>query len=660
MIKEDRIQELEEQIRYHNELYFNQQPEITDAEYDALVEELKKLNPTSAALQEVGALPSYGRRVKHELLMGSLDKVTFEKDDKGNIVGKGMKFLNKWVNDRLKELGVKESDIGWSMKMDGCAVELVYKKGNLVEASTRGNGHEGMDITDNVRNISTIPTKIDSEDIKKLLFLDNLDCELRFRGEMYLPRSVFRDKWQGVFANPRNAVSGGLLCKNPEQTGQYGFKFMAYDLFINNKEPDDEHLKAHYVDGVKGYHGISEANLEFVEIHDGVLSRSAIDELDDKREDFDYETDGIVFSFLAKNDREKLGWQGSCPKGRVAFKFMPEQQKTQVRDITWQPGRTGRLTPVAELEPVKVAGSLISRCTLHNLSEVRRLDVAKGDKVLIQKSGDIIPQVVRVLEREGKRDINYPEQCPICESFTSNDDVNVWCENMSCGSKLHQNILNYLGVLEVKEVGSAMVQALIDEGHLKAIEDLYKLDIEDVLSVPHAGIRTAETVINAIISVNQVELGTLLYALGIHNLGSTTAKTLAKTYKTLEAVRKATVEELVNLPDIGDIIANSIVKGLRDMAPTIDELEKVLDIIPYQEKTGVFKGKRFCCTGALQMKRKDVQKLIEEAGGEYSSINKDLDYLIIGEGAVPAKVNKAAGFGAEVIEESQFKELIRA
>lgn len=521
---------------------------------------------------------------------------------------------------------------------------------------------EGSDITDNIRAVESIPTVITSKKIGELFEDEKLaGTEIIVRGEIYIPRSFFNAHLKGIKANARNAASGVIQCQNPQETANSGLQFKVWGLFINGEEPDTEDWKEELVNDIKGFHGIKPVNFEFVELHDEVLTANIIEALDQKRKSYDYETDGIVITINDRKQREKYGWNGLKPQGRVAFKYKAEQAVTSVKSITWQPGRTGRLTPVAELEPVFLAGSTISRCSLHNAANIKRLDIAIGDKVQIEKGGDIIPQVVKVLERIEERMINYPETCPVCGQFTAMDsnNVNVWCESPSCSSKLQTKILHYLGVLGIKEIGPAMIDMLIEQKLVTDIDSLYYLDEDQIVKLPRSGLSTAQTVLNAIESVDEIELATFLTSLGIDNLGNTIGKVLAKQFKTLAKVKTIEKQDLVGIPGIGDIIADSIVAGIKANIPLIEKLEALLKIKEYEEVKGAFTGKKFCCTGELTVKRKEVQKIIESKGGEYKSISKGLTALIVGEGAVQSKIDKAKSLGAEIWTEDTFLEQMK-
>jgi len=648
----EKIQELEGQIRYHNDKYTNGTPEISDVEYDDLVAELTKLDPTNAALLEVGATPSYGKKVKHDMVMGSLSKITFEKDANGNIKGDGFDEVRKWYKQHKEKTK-------WSMKIDGCAIKLVYVNGKLVEGATRGDGTTGSDIIDNIRAIRSIPTTIESKLISDYLGIDDLKCKIEVRGEGYISRKFFEENLKGTKANCRNAVSGSIQNQDPAKTTESDVQFYGYKLFLNDIEVETLTKQEQLVNSIRGYHGTQPARLKFVELHDGEITPELVEKIDNERTSYDYDTDGMVVMIDKISERDSYGMAGKCPKGAFAFKFKPEQAETVLESITWQAGRTGKLTPVGELKPVQLAGTNVARCSLHNLSEVKRLKIEIGDRVLVQKSGDIIPQIVRVIEHKESGDINYPETCPTCGTYTESDGTNVNCYNEECGSKLLTRVCHYLSVLKIKEVGPGLIQALIDAGKITDVTSIYYVSESDVMELPRSGLRTAQTYMNAILSVTTLKLETFLNSLAIHNLGGTTSKALAKHFKTLDAVRQAEINDMVGIPDIGGTTAQSIFDGLRKKADIINELNELLDIKDFESKEGIFTGKRFCCTGKVNLKRSQIQEMIEEAGGEYKSISKGLNFLVIGENAVQSKIDKAKSLGASVISEDEFLDMLK-
>jgi len=428
------MEELADEIRYHSDKYFNDEAEITDAEFDILVKNMKSRNPEHAVLAEVGADPSYGKKVAHDDVMGSLDKVSYDNEDEDTI-----EELTEWANTYGPVVTV-------TPKIDGLAVKLIYDKGRLIQAATRGNGSIGQDVTDNVFEIRSIPSEIEYDDYVEI------------RGEIYMKKSVFTtyrqemiDAGDRVPANPRNAASGILNQKDPKKTARCPLHFFAYDV-----RGLEEGWAETEIDASTAFNDlipeIDYVPTELIKITRGLIV--AIKNWESERRAIDYMIDGLVFSSNEFSVQKKYGYKGRCPVAKIAFKFRPEQISTELIDITWQLGRTGKLTPVAQLEPIELAGTMIDSPTLHNYAQIKLKDICIGDKVLIEKAGEIIPQVVRVVNKEiedsgaraDKSVINYPDLCPVCHEATTLDDkeVSVWCKNPTCPGQAEFRIIHFL------------------------------------------------------------------------------------------------------------------------------------------------------------------------------------------------------------------------
>ena len=641
--KEERIRELETLIRYHSDLYYNQhRPEITDAEYDALVDELKVLDPTNMVLQDAGAIPSYGRKVEHGSLMGSLDKVTTVDE------------ITRWAG----KYGIKsDQQIAITPKIDGVAVRLNYEDGKLVEAATRGDGNIGQDVTDNVREIRGIPKNV-----------PGLSGKVEVRGEI----CIFKDDFEALkdsgleFANPRNAASGSLMAKDPKVTGQRRLQLIVYDVLVDGVEFATESDKyAWMVANLKDFFVVEMAKLEVSRFQEAAIAWEV------RRINLQYEIDGLVVALNSVRDQQDAGWNGKRPRGKMAFKFKPEQKTAKVMTIDWQVGRTGRLTPVARIEPTLIAGSTVSNVTLHNYARLQELGLALGDVVLIEKAGDIIPQVVSKVKDGENRVTPYTavicELCPSCGQPVELDEkeVNLWCQNTNCPAKLEARIEHWLKTLDVLGVGPATVAGLCKEKYITDIADLYYLT-PDKVRVVTGGERAADNVLQSILGKNKVPLAVFLDGLGIDGLGTTTSKAIAKKYKTLEAVcgdiannaSVMTMQDLMEIEGIGGTTARKILDGLRDMLPTIDRLRECIDILPVEENTGNLTGKKLVITGTLSKPRKEFEKIIELNGGELqSSVSKTTNYLVVGEDA-GSKLDKAKKLGVKVITEDELLNII--
>lgn len=641
MNKTDRIKELEDLVRYHSDLYYNQaKPEISDAEYDAIVDELRNLEPDNVVLMEVGSTPSYGRKVTHSSPMGSLDKETDTDGVKG------------WFNKYSKN----GSKVSITPKVDGLSINLDYKNGNLVEAATRGNGLVGMDVTDNVKMIDSVPKKI-------------IGFSGEVRAEIYMKRSVFeqlRNNGECKLSNPRNAAAGSLMNKDPRETAKRNLDLLAYDVKSDKVNFFDEGSK-------RAWMAINIPGIELVEMQvcgiDEFHSIALSWEL--RRPDLDFEIDGLVIALDSIDEQEEAGFNGKNPRGKIAYKFKPEQKTAKVTGIDWQVGRTGRLCPMCRIDPTFLAGSKISNITLHNAARIKELDIAIGDEVLIEKCGDVIPGVVRVISRESRKVVHsyspnatvYPDTCPSCGGAIEYDikHINLWCKNSMCPAQLERRVLHYIKTLEIMGVGRGIVAGLCQAGYVREITDLYSVKLDQIKAVT-GGDSSAMNVYNAILSKNEIPLAVFLDSLGIDGLGTTTSKDVANEFKTLAKVMFVQNPNIfTRINGIGLLTAQKIVEGLNSMSKIIDELSKVIDILDVKESTGKLKGSSFCITGALSKPRKEIEKEISDAGGEVkSSVGKGLTYLIQADkNSTSGKSEKAKSLGTKVIGEEELMEMMK-
>lgn len=642
-----RIVELAETVQYHADLYYNKaKPEITDAEYDALVDELKALvaelerqDPSAPeigqgkeVLNNIGAVPSYGRKVTHSQKMGSLEKATSASE------------IVAWYR--------KYSPVGGKIvvmpKIDGCASRLNYDDGKLVEAATRGDGTVGQDVTDNVLETRSVPK-----------FIGN-GKTVEVRAEVLMTRSVFkRLTASGVKgANPRNLGTGSLMAQDPKETGSRELSIIAYDVIGAPRFKTESEKRVWMATNLDG---ISLADMQVIDIEQ--FETVAL-EWEAKRPTLDYEIDGLVVALDSIVDQDEAGWteNGKCPLGKIAFKFRPEQKTAKVVGIDWQVGRTGKLTPMARIEPTLLAGSTIRNITLHNAANVVTMEVAVGDEVLIEKAGDIIPQVVRVTNRPADRQPEvFVTECPSCGSAVYADDqkVNLWCENLGCPAQLERRVLHWIKTLDILGVGQGIVRELCTLGFVKDVPDLYYLTEEQVMAAT-GGKSSAQKVQQAILEKSEVSLAVFLDALGIDGLGTTSSKLVAKEFQTLDRVRGATAAELDALPDIGDTTAQNIVAGLKVLAPMIDRLAQTVDVQDVVVKTGPLSGLSFVLTGAMSKSRKEIEAAIEAAGGENrGSVGKGVTYLVQADPtSTSSKTEKAKKVGTQIIGEDKLWEMI--
>lgn len=648
------IEELADLIRYHSDKYFNDEAEITDAEFDQLVKEMKEADPEHPVLAEVGATPSYGKKIAHDKIMGSLNKISYDNEEEDTI-----RELYKWTQEKSGPTGV----LVVAPKMDGLAVRLVYNDGNFIQAATRGDGTIGQDVTDNVREIKSIPQKISYKGF------------LEVRGEIYMKRSVFQKFCEKMIsegakklpANPRNAASGILNQKDPKETGKQPLHFYGYSVDALETFGDSEVTVSNNFETLV-------PELEYVPVqaitnnYDELLS--TIKAWESKRESLDYQIDGLVFSVNDLNLQKKMGYKGKYPVGKVAFKFRPEQKTTTLLDITWQLGRTGRLTPVAQLEPVELAGTTVDSPTLHNYAQVIAKGICIDDELLIEKAGEIIPQVVRVVkegsvkgeDRKHKSVINYPEVCPSCYEPTEldNNKVNVWCTNPACPGQAEHRMTHFLKTIEVDGVGPGIVNKLLENGVVSSIPDLFNLKASEIAKLEGMGNSSANNVVDAINARRKIPLAVFLDALGIHGLGTSTSKAIAKEFKNIEEVMEIDYVCFIELEGIAEKTAKSIRNGLDRLEKMIDDIKAAgVEIVPVEEITGGLSGKSFCITGTLSVGRKEMAKLIESKGGVVkSSVSKGLDYLVAGDDVGKSKTDKAAKYGTEVIDEATVRKMM--
>jgi len=637
MSSKQRIEELEALVRYHQGLYDEAKPEITDGEFDALKDELRTLSPSSPVLDEIGFLPEWGTKSRHASRMGSLDKVTTAD------------ALRSWQADHCHD---GSSEVVMTPKVDGLAVRLNYRDGKLIEAATRGDGEVGQDITANALAMKSVPNSIGS-------FTGEI------RGEVYMSRSVFEKlRRDGLsFANPRNAAAGSLLQKDASKTAERDLAVKCYDVVPGGDMLDfvTEVGKLRWLaNKIKGS-GLEMVEYQLFSTLDSHLESVLYDWEHTRRSEIDYEIDGMVFALNDVELQESAGWAGTHhPRGKMAYKFKPEQKTAVVNAIDWQVGRTGKLTPVARIQPTEIAGSVVGNISLHNVNILHDLGVVAGCEVLFQKANDIIPQVVRVTGPSGVR-ATLPSTCPRCGELVAKSGASLMCVNDFCPARLEARVLHWLKRLGVLGVGPAIVAGLCERGAVKGLADLYRLDFDEVEAVT-GGHGSAMNVIQAILEKNEIPLWQFLAALGIKHLGRTSSKAIAKKMVELEVVRNSQPVAFSAIDGIGDATAVEIVAGLSRMAPEIDDLLTAVDVIDVEETTGPLINMTFCITGALSKPRKEVAAEIEAAGGVVKSgVVKGLSYLVTDDPSSGSSKNKKASkLGVSVIDEAELRAMMGA
>jgi DNA ligase (NAD+) len=655
-----RAEKLRREILYHEKKYYvDNDPQISDAEFDKLLRELKELeagfpelvSPESPT-QRVGEKPVEGfASVVHRTPMLSIDNVYNEEE------------LREFEERIRKLLPGQTIEYVVELKIDGLGISVIYRGGRFAQAVTRGDGVRGDDVTSNVKTLRSLPLVIDVRQ------------EVEARGEIYLPFESFRainrereEKGEVLFANPRNAAAGSIRLLDPREVASRNLSLFLYYLFIDGRE---EPTQWGALQKLKKLGFKTNPHSRLCRTIDDVLAY--FKEWMEKRDSLDYDADGIVIKVNSAAQREVLGFTAKSPRWAVSFKFPARQATTRVRDIVIRVGRTGALTPVACLDPVKLSGTTISRSTLHNEEELRRKDVRVGDCVLIERSGDVIPQVVSVMKdrRTGReRPFAWPSRCPVCGSavFKPEGEVISRCMNPSCPAKIRESILHFAGrrAMDIDGLGEALVDQLLKAGLIHSIPDLYGLTRQDLVELERMGPKSSDNLLEEIEGSKKRELDRLIFALGIRHVGERTAQVLAARFKTLEGLASAGEEELTEVEDVGPKVAESI--RFFFAQPENRELIRRLKAagldMKAREKSGAAKpleGQLFVITGTLSgFTREAAQERLESLGARVgSSVSKKTTCLIAGDSA-GSKLDKAKELGVRVIGEREFLKLIGA
>ncbi len=665
---EAKVESLRERIRHHEYRYYVlDDPEISDAEFDRLMNDLKKLeaaNPELVTLdsptQRVGGKPREGFvKVGHSTPMLSLDNAYSEEE------------LRNWER-RVDDLsGRTDVEYVCELKLDGMSLALRYEGGKLVRGITRGDGSTGEDVTSNVRTVRSVPLSVSAERLKKA----GIPPDFEVRGEMLMPITSFkrmneeREKHGlSVFANPRNATAGTVRQLEPSITAQRQLDYFTYMLLADGRTIFNKHwetLNALDAAGFKVNPRRAPAT-NFDEVW------KFISHWEEKRETLPYEIDGVVIKVNSTAMQRELGFTGKAPRWAIAYKYAARSGITQIEGIHVQVGRTGKLTPVAELKPVPIGGTTVSRATLHNMDEIERLGVKIGDWVEVERGGDVIPKVVRVVDDKdhprGHKSFHMPDKCPVCGGHVvrTEGEVDHRCINQKCPAKLRETILHFAsrGVMNIDGMGDALVTQLTDRKMVKDVADIYKLTKDDLLKLERMGEKSAQNVLGEIERSKKLPLERVIYGLGIRFVGERTAQFLAEHFGALDELVKAGEEELQQVEEVGPRIAKSIVEFFAEPKnrELVDELRAAgLTLRGKKKERGTkLAGKTFVLTGTLaNYSRDEAKKLIEDAGGKVmGSVSKKTDYVVAGADA-GSKLDKATELGVTVIEEKEMKELAR-
>jgi len=667
-----RIEKLREVINHHRYLYHVlDKQEISDAALDSLKHELYKLEqenpelitPDSPTQRVAGAALKEFKKVEHDFPMLSIEDIFSEEE------------LKDW-EDYLKRLEPgKELEYYAELKIDGFAISLIYKNGIFVEGSTRGNGLIGEDVTKNLKTIESIPLKLhlhgslpskNMEEIVKKLINGG---KIEIKGEVYMEKADFnkfneklQKQGEKTFANPRNLAAGSIRQLDSRLAASRPLRFLAYD--IPSDMGQSRHSEEHQLLPLLGFKtdpGIICKNLsEVIEFQK---------EIGKKREKLPFQIDGVVISVNDNSLFKKLGVIGKSPRGIRAFKFSPKQATTRVLDIKVQVGRTGALTPVAVLELVEVGGVRVSRATLHNEDEIKRLGIKIGDTVIIERAGDVIPAVANVLTelRTGKeKEFHFPKVCPVCETKLLRPEKEViWrCPNQNCGARKRENLYHFASKksFNIKGLGPKIIDRLMDENLISTAPEIFELEEGDLASLERFGEKSAKNIVGEIKKNKTISLAKFIYSLGIRHAGEETAINLANYFYSIDNFRKARREELDKIPDIGPAVSKSIYEWL---APAknqklIDGLLGVgIKILAPEKTEKKLKGEKFIFTGTLEtLTREDAKEKVRLLGGEISeSVSNKTDYIVVGR-EPGSNLGKAQKLGIKMLNEKEFLELI--
>lgn len=660
-----KVDVLRRELDEHNYRYYVlDDPSVPDAEYDRLMLELNSIESEFPELitpasptQRVGGQPLEGfTQVTHEMPMLSLENAFNEED---------MVDFNRRVKERLGE--EHEVEYACEPKLDGIAVSLLYEDGILVRGATRGDGQVGENITQNVRTIKSIPLKLLGQDYP---------ARLEVRGEIYMPKSAFEALnaeairlGTKAFVNPRNAAAGSLRQLDPKITASRNLEMCCYSVGIveggSLAETHSESLRRLNDWGLK-------INAEMTVVRGVSACLDYYHSLGKKRATLPYEIDGIVFKVNQLAQQQNLGFVSRAPRWAIAHKFPAQEELTKVLDVEFQVGRTGAVTPVARLEPVFVGGVTVSNATLHNMDEVKRIGLMIGDTVIVRRAGDVIPQVVSVVEDRRPDDakpVTLPEHCPVCESevLQAEGEAVARCSGgLFCAAQRKEAIKHFASrkAMDIDGLGDKLVEALVDNGFVENVSDLYRLTKDQIAGLERMADKSATNLLKALDQSKATRLSNFIYALGIREVGETTARTLANAFGTLELLRRADLESLLSVPDIGPIVASHIVSFF-EQDHNIEVIEKLIEVgvhwddVVVKQAEQTLQGKTFVITGTLsRMTRDEAKEKLLALGAKVSGSVSSKTYCLVAGEAAGSKLKKAEELGIRVMDEDEFIELI--
>lgn len=667
----EQITALRNLIRHHEYCYYVlDAPEIPDVEYDKLIKQLKNLEHNHPELiisdsptQRVGGAPlSEFASVKHELPMLSLDNVFDELS---------FNAFNKRVKDRLHLTSSQSVEYCCELKLDGLAVSLLYENGRFIRAATRGDGTTGEDITTNVKTIRTIPLVLKGE---------NIPTRLEVRGEVFMTHKGFaklnsdaEKRNERTFANPRNAAAGSLRQLDPKITAKRPLSFFCYGVGIN----EGATLPDNHYDRLMQFKAWGLPVSDKVQIRQGVQEALAyFHEIGEERMSLDFDIDGVVIKVNSIVQQQELGFVARAPRWATAFKFPAQEEVTQLKKVDFQVGRTGAITPVARLEPVSVAGVIVSNATLHNSDEIERLGIREGDYVTVRRAGDVIPQIVSVIQDRRPADtkeIIFPTHCPICGSLIVRDEgeaISRCAGGLICPAQRKEALKHFVSrrAMNVDGLGDRIIEQLVDKDYVKTPADLYKLTLPILCSLDKVGQKLANNLINALNQSKDTTLNRFIFALGIPNVGEVTAENLVNQLGNLPAIENASLEKLQTISDVGEVIAESIIDFFQEPhnRDVIDQLTSPEIGIHWPDVEvqpltigSPFSGKTIVLTGTLsQLTRDEAKDKLKKLGAKVTgSVSKKTDLVIAGESA-GSKLTKAEELGIKVIDEQEMLDLL--
>ncbi|MDR1196443.1 MAG: NAD-dependent DNA ligase LigA [Endomicrobium sp.] len=652
-----RIDYLRNEITRHNNLYYEKSsPEISDAEYDALVKKLEKLEkeyPQYASkespTQKVSGLASSSfASVKHAVPMLSLDN-TYSAQE-----------IALWYDRTLKNAENTNIEFIVEPKVDGVSASLTYVNGELVTGATRGDGETGEDITENIKTVESIPHKLKDK--------NGLPDFFELRGEVYIDKDNFADINKEIlenggqkFATPRNAASGSLRQKNPQVTASRKLRFFVHSFGSVHGKDFKKH--SDFLDYCKKCGFILQNDIKSCKSLKEITDLTA--EMLEKREMLRYEIDGLVIKVNDLQIQKELGYTNKSPRWAIAYKFPAKQATTKLLKIRIQTGRTGIITPSAVLEPVELSGVMISHATLHNFEEVERLNVNEGDTVLIERAGDVIPKIIKVAKKESEGFFKPPKYCPDCKSEVvkeKEEEVAYRCINPECPEQFRRHLIHFAGrnAMDIEGFGEAVIDQLLKRNKLHSIADIYRLTFDDLFELELFKEKKANNLIKAVNESKKQPLSRLLFALGIPHAGEKVSEIIAKQFKNIDAAAAASVDDFIKISEIGGVLANSIKEFFENgsVKHVIETLKAagVNMTQPESQNSGAqFEGKTFVLTGELPTyTREQVQEIIKSLGGKTaSSVSKKTSYILAGENA-GSKLEKAKELGITIIDEREF------